>query len=369
MDEGLPCCKNMGSYNKSASYTMDRCDCPQNMFFADASFIYWNVSQEYMDFARPSMVTGEGATLSFTPVPNAHVATPNFKYKPGFKVGIGIDTAYDGWVVRAEYTWLHQKISTQVGSATPNETILPTAFPDGQLFTFTDWFPGRASVPVAISDATAALGMGSHWKMHLDMVDLTVGRPHWLSRNLSIFPSVGLRGLWIRQSYDLTAFGGAIVGSGGVLHLFAVTSNNNSHCWSVGPTASMAANWLIGAGLRIESDMGFSLLYTRYTKIQHQENNVVFIITPTADNIDGNMNNLGCVRPTADMGLGLGWGTYFCNKDYHIDLVARYDFNVFWDQNVMRNLVGNLGNNLVGYADPVGDLYLHGLTVTAKFDF
>lgn len=354
MDDGLPCC-DMGTYNKSASYTMDRCDCAQNMFFVDASFIYWNVSQQYMDYGR-SVLTGSG--LGGTPataVANAQIALPDFKYKPGFKVGIGIDTAFDGWVVAAEYTWLHQKTSTSVG------TIVTPAVPGvthGWLPN--DWFN-------ALDNATqrTAETISSNWKMNMDLLDVTVGRPYWNGRQLSIFPSAGLRALWIRQAYTLAAVGPASISSTALG--LPVESHNRSQCWSIGPTMSMASHWLFGAGFRFEGDMGFSLLYTRYTKLSHSEDDQ-FGTTGIAS-INGHMDPFGCLRPTADFGLGLGWGTYFCNKDYHVDIVARYDFNIFWDQNMMRTTVAALANNLVGYSDPSGDLYMHGLTVTARFDF
>ena len=109
------------------------------------------------------------------------------------------------------------------------------------------------------------------------------------------------------------------------------------------------------------------LLYTRFVKIQHTENDQQTLTGNVA--VPGSMNSYGCLRPTLDMGLGLGWGMYFYDRTYHIDFAAKYDFMLLWDQNVMRKLVSQLETNNIGYTDPTGDLYLHGLTVKARFDF
>ena len=67
----------------------------------------------------------------------------------------------------------------------------------------------------------------------------------------------------------------------------------------------------------------------------------------------------------ADMSIGLGWGSYFACQDYHFDLLAPYDFNVMWGQNMMRQLVSSYSYTV----GAPGDLQIQGLTVTARFDF
>jgi hypothetical protein len=67
----------------------------------------------------------------------------------------------------------------------------------------------------------------------------------------------------------------------------------------------------------------------------------------------------------AEMGVGLGWGSYLYCQKYYIDFSARYDFALLWEQNVMRSFA----SSLAGRADDIGDLSLHGLTLTGRFDF
>ena len=112
-------------------------------------------------------------------------------------------------------------------------------------------------------------------------------------------------------------------------------------------------------GFRFEGNATGALLYTQYTTLGYSYANVVDV-KASAKN-----RNINTVRPMAQLGVGLGWGSYMYCQKYYIDFSARYDFNYFWSQNMMRTYV----SNLAGYDNNIGDLYMHGLTLSARFDF
>ena len=67
------------------------------------SFIYWRSSFDEMDFAAT------------TTNPNGNITTivlkqEEFDYKPGFKLGLGYNFAYDGWDIFVNWTWLSQTL-------------------------------------------------------------------------------------------------------------------------------------------------------------------------------------------------------------------------------------------------------------------
>ena len=89
----------------------------------------------------------------------------------------------------------------------------------------------------------------------------------------------------------------------------------------------------------MEGDVSGSLLYTRYTKVSHSENTAAMAQCWKRSLFD----EYNTVRPMADMSVGFGWGSYFDRQNYHFDLLATYDFNVLWGQNMMRQ-AANLAN-------------------------
>jgi hypothetical protein len=183
--------------------------------------------------------------------------------------------------------------------------------------------------------------------MNLDMLDLMVSRPFYQGTKLTINPFGGLRGLLLRQNLNIN-LGAPFV---------ALTSK----AWAIGPDMGVIGNWMFGTtGFRFEGKAAGSLLYTRYHKFSHKE-----MDTPTGLTVTSTLPSMGAVRPIAEFGLGLGWGSYLSCNNYYIDISARYDFMLLWEQNVMRLF----NSYLQGFVDSPGDLQMHGLTASLRFDF
>ncbi len=286
---------------------------------ANASFIYWYYSQDAMDVTYVAPIAG---------IIPGEVVTTDFVYKPGFKVGIGVDTHFDNWAINTEYTWFHHSNSSAASSIagyTPNNWFEP-----GSIDEYTD--------------------VSSLWGVHLDMIDLVCGRPYYEGTNLVIAPNGGIRALWIHQGLNVTMTD--IISP-------TISSTSYSHSWAIGPKAGVNSKWLIWKGLRLDGMMGSSLLFTRYTLLSNSEAiEGVGTTTTTGEDINA-------LRPTFEAGVGLGYGAYLFKNKFFIDLSARYDFAQFWSQNMMRNFASQLS----GRSNTIGDLAMHGLTVNLRCDF
>jgi hypothetical protein len=291
--------------------------------YVTGSFLYWHADQDAMDLAYP-YVSGDA---------DGQVLMQKFSYKPGFKVGLGVNFDHDNWVGFVEYTWFHQKTD-----------LKSTAAPEGSAWYMTSWF-NDLYTPTAVS---------SNWKANFDILDATLSRPYYQGRKLTILPFAGLRGAWIRQSLKVDA---AVTSTTGYY------SRNHSHSWAVGALAGMQAHWLLGWGCRFEGDVSGSILYTRYSKVSFNEYDYAGLSYGSL-----NLHGFNTIRPMAGLTAGFGWGSYFDRQNYHLDLLATYDFNVLWGQNMMR-YVATLANSTSGPAAEPADLHLQGLTVTARFDF
>jgi len=332
-----PCCFEQGyeicndkypaAYNAPARIDVQ---CSWDIF-ATASFIYWHVDQEAMELAIPVNVSSLFGTMQ------GEYLVQDFDYKPGFKVGLGVNFGHDNWVGFVEYTWLRQ--TTETGTAT-----VPS---DADFWDVVTWFNFMLH-PTTVS---------SKWRANIDIVDATLSRPFYQGRKLTILPFGGLRGAWIRQNMKVNAF----IPAEEETPARTMLSRNHSHNWAVGPRAGLQAHWLLGCGFRFEGDAAASLLYTRFTKITHVEtiNDITRAVSSFKD--------YNTVRPMADMGVGIGWGSYFDRQNYHFDLLATYDFNVMWGQNMMPKV--SSVSAILGDNSEAADLHLHGLTVTARFDF
>jgi hypothetical protein len=309
-------------------------------FYASADFIYWQPMQENLDL---------GITLPTDPTTTkGNVLHMDFEFKPGFKVGLGMHFDHDDWGLFAEYTWLHM---SETKSHTP-----PT---------------GTTLYPIWSTDlqsSTSRTKIAGTWYLGTNLFDLALGRPYYVGTKLVFKPSVGLRGIWMDQKMYVTN----TYGSGTSEYDYTHAKQDT---WGIAPRVTFDADYLLGCGFRLLGKSAFSLGY-QYFKSSLKENTHTTLTTLRA-NLHSKVEHI-TINP--EVGVGFGWGTYFDNNNWHFDISACYDFQVFLSQNMMKDLVGfNLTSVSVGeasinlgYLQPTnacGDLYFQGLTIKAQLDF
>ncbi|MDE3047617.1 MAG: hypothetical protein KGI83_04630 [Verrucomicrobiota bacterium] len=339
-ERGYPdnnCCLP-AAYNEPANIELS--PCPWD-FWVDASFTYWTAYEGGLDLAtsntNSTFLTGVAGGVTI-PVDTLEQETA---WKPGFKVGLGVDLGHDHWSAYAEYTWFRSRTHTsKTASAAP-------AGASAAVWTVTGWSLTHANhSPIEIS---------STWHCNMDLLDVAATRPFYQGTHLIMAPFAGVRAAWIRQNLRL-AMPVVLAGQNAdaVYHF-------NSHSWAVGPRAGCRGEWHLGWGFRVEGDMAASINYTRYTSVNASADSLVFGSRVTAD-----LSDYNAIRFNNDMNIGLGWGSYFDCRNYHFDLLVSYDFQIFWDQNMMRYLANEVAT---GVGAQPNNLYLQGLTVRAQFDF
>jgi len=317
------------AYNAPANYRTVQC----NQFFTSVSFIYWQAQQEGMTLAWTAPAPIDSSTL-----PNhdaSHVGF-DFTYKPGFKLGFGYYLRQmDDWALNLNYTHL--------GATKKNvETAKP-----GTVFVNNEWL-------IPANNGFQDKRITANWKLNLDLLDVDLSRPFYNGTHLTLTPFFGARAGWVKQKYNVTYLSTDATPVN-------VTSNNESSSWALGTRGGFNGNWLLGMGFRMMGNAAASLLYTDYT-IKHKENNYS---APAATLLSSNEDRMAG-RFIGEMGLGFGWGSYFKKCQYHADFSASYDFTYMPGQNVMRQMVDTYAATS---APGSYDLFLHGLTVSARLDY
>ncbi len=301
------------------------------------SFIYWHVSEESLDLAvTPALAVPSNFV-------RGEVAVPTFSYEPGFKIGIGADTNWDGFSGWVEWTRLHQ--------TTTSTALTPVDRPFDVIWTIPD--------PGGLASEFNPNEIQSSWKMNLDIIDAVVGRPFYQGRYLTISPYVGARALWIKQG--LTIFGNNADAPPGAYQSQAFSSYGKS----LGMVLGSSGHLLLGKGFRLESKLEGSLLYTHYKTEGTQGDFSESLSPPTTIVFNGYKYNMHTLRPTADLGIGAGWSDYLWDQLLYIDCSLRYDFNILWDQNVMVYAF----EEFIGVPGRAANLFLHGITLSARVDF
>jgi hypothetical protein len=302
--------------------------------FVTASFIYWQPKEKGLESA---------VTFNTEAPSSANVANIDNEFKPGFKVGLGFNCDHDNWVAALGYTRFHSEHHNNGAKAdTSSNTLAPLWLKFDNTATHTDGF-NHAS---------------GKWELNMDILDLEMSRPFYLGRDLTFSPTAGLRGGWINQHYN-PKYTHDVFG--------VISSHHKQDTWIVGPKAGINSRWLVGAGFRFFGDISAALLYQRFKNSMKEHE----VADPSSTYMTSNETK-GLITPYLNLGLGLGWGSYFGDNKWHVDIALGYEFQIYWEQNQMRSLNNDLNSagTLRGFGDGnAANLLLQGLTLTLRVDF
>jgi hypothetical protein len=339
-----PCCTEVPK-------TGEPCNCAYNAparidpacgwdAWGSISFIYWQAKEKGLDVGYHFTLDSTGNHQKNEPL------YLDFDYNPGFKIGAGMSFCRDDWTLYLEYTRLEGKgsisfdLSDSYGAHDYVQSI---------------WGLDLVDIP-GIGTLTHSGGKGK-WELDYNMFDLELGRPYYLGRKLVFKPHYGLRAGWIDQNIKLesvTPFMDEIV---------IGSAHASQDSWLIGPRAGVDTDWLLSCNFRIFGNLAGSLTYQNF----NATNKEIAPASPFIAERDViSKEEISYLTPNVEFGLGIGYGTYFCNNEWYFDLTVGYDFNYFWNQNQMRHVQ----DGHIYYIDgDSGNLMLHGLNITARLDF
>lgn len=338
-----PCAPSVCAYNAPVLFDI-KCGWD---FFLTTSFVYAQAKTDFDTYVITSddFAISPDVTSSFDVTFAEGYPTFDFDYKPAFKVGLGYTFGCDDWFLYGEYF----RYNADVGSG--KFTYNPLDFTDvAASVTFL-----QSGEQLIDSDLTT-MSFSSKWRLALDLADFTINRTYYVGKCLTFNTQVGLRACWIDQTYSLDATGTEIVNSNTVS--IVVDEKANYCSWGVGPKVGIDTNWSLCGQFRFEGDASLSVLYTNYDI----DTTNVFTRTESTftEVINTNIKDSDrcTISPHTSIALGLGWGDYICCNDWYIDIAAKYEFNVLWNETFSSS----------NAFDP-DNIYLHGVVLTAKVDF
>jgi len=295
-------------------------------FSFNAKFDEYQALADSLEIAFPSSFSnGFGSLLR---VPVGEIVTLDNDYHPGFQIGFVLNTPYDTWDFGGEYLWYR---GTSHAKAKGNSDIF-------------------YSSPIFVGPFNLLIGsLEADWKLGIDLIDFYLSRPYFSGNSLSFTPTLGLRGGWIRQHFNVTAAN--FLASSNL-----TTADTNSRVWLIGPKTGLQTNYIVGYGFSIFGNLATSFLYTQYNALSLTLENHLDQVSYAKN------NGLSTFRSILDAGVGLNWGSKGAVK---VNFNAAYNLSVFFSQNMERTLVSIAG----GQQGTPGNLYLSGLTIGASVEF
>ncbi len=306
----------------------DPCCCDSGEFYVTASAFYWNAHQDGMEYAvlNERVDTQYQGTLF-----KAKYINPDFKWRWGFKVGLGYNSTHDGWDVEALWTHYKGKASRHDDTASAQGTTL--------LPLWSDFAPAVANPvgAVATQGILFATDIKSSWKLKLDIADFVLGRQFWTSKYFNMRPFIGLRAAWIRQDFEIEHRGGSWSGTFNQGNVFNNEVELDNDYKGVGVRGGLDGAWNFNKSWGLFGSLAASILYGRFD-IDHEEENRFANAPFNKVKILDTSDSFRAPRAILDLFIGIQYTTIF-NDRYGFIATLGWEHHHFFNQNQMWRVV------------------------------
>lgn len=299
------------------------CDC-----YVTGDLLYWKASETGLNYVIKAKSL-DPATLG-----NGDRVAPHFDWDLGFRVGIGWNTNHDNWDLYFSWVRIHTAAH-------------------GHRHT------GSHSLYSLLADETyaiaAALESSAFLKIHLNNLNLELGREFYVGKKLSMRPHVGLENIWISQHYR-TNYNGHLNQPEAFNHL---SFRNNF--WGVGIRAGLETEWELKCGFSLIGDVAWSLLYGNFNLKRTTKINEPAVPITAKSHLDETLTQ-ACA--SMEFLLGIQWDYMFAHDQFHIGWRLGWEQHVYFDQNQMFTLI-----NPHKSWNTNGNLTFQGMTTGLRLDF
>ncbi len=310
--------------------------CGSDMFLT-AEFIAWTAREDHLGFALKQQ-TSTDAILSSTS--KGEVIHPNWKLKPGFKVGVGMLFDCDGWDIYANYTWLKTGRTKTTATSTSTKTLVDLG-----------WIQNSTDPYI-----TSISEISGNWKHKFNTLDLELGRNFFISTCLHLRPHLGMKGSWQKQTMTVKETGLSATSS--TVQAAVGQGEYTLDSWGIGIRSGLDTAWHFTPCWSIFGEFSATALWEYFDSaasvvIQNQATQL-FTVPLHAD------DRFHSIKPVLEGYIGFRWEDWFCCDEYHWSIELGWEIQWWGDQNQFLNTTIETRS---------GNLGLQGLTLKTRFDF
>ena len=306
-------------------------------------FLYWKASLDGVAYATTAKIVPSIAGGTVTD--DFKTRTVHFNYSPAFHIGAGVGLPYDHWDIAVQWLRSYSTGRDEARGALTETVGNRVIFESIGLVQEALSFPNKAK---------------AHCHVHLNVVDLVLGRTFLWSKYFSFRPFAGIRGAWLKLDWDIS-FTAPVQPAAAFPQSFTFADIKN-HFNAGGLVGGFESKWNLFGGFGFFSYATAALIYGESSEKTKQE---FFSITsagatPLEQKLTAR-NASHTVKGIFDIAVGLKWERDL-SKNCRILLRAGYDF-LYWPSVTQKTIV-----QLSRIRDRA-DLSFQGLVVGGRLDF
>ena len=315
-------------------------------FFGD--LLIWQAHENGLPIANKNKATNFSTFPGFANLQDSSVKHLDFKYDVGFRLGIDVDTVYDGWDV--SLTWLRLTADAQQRALTTGNKELFASRLSPQAAPFA--VGGTNPIPIPVYSNSHA-----HWKAFLNQLDWDLGREFFVSKHLTLRPHFGLRTTWIRQKLNTDYSNGITLAGFPVMPDTEVREKNK--WWGLGVEGGLDTKWCLGSGFSLFGNLAAAIEYG-FQKVRTKQE----VEGLASEDFENNKDSYRISRPILDLQLGLQWDHQCCDGICHFGFHGGWEHHIYFSQNQFHT-----EQALGQFVANQGDLTYQGWTFGAHLAF
>lgn len=290
-----------------------QCDC--GIFFS-VDFLYWYAEETNLAYALEIEAMEQEITNVFflTPKSRKYFHT---NWDPGFRIGLGWNTACDGWDIYTHWTYYQNK--KRNSSSVENffferGSQVSFIFPDiGQSALINPWTNADFST-LTFNKISAK------WRFYLNSIDLELGRKYWLSKCFALRPYAALRGAWTKVRFNTFSFlNNAAPNGASALAQFKDRFKNTY--WGVGFLTGLQPTWYFASCFALFGNIDFALIAGELKNNKRERYFFETFSDPSTSVINADFTNhfhdeFFAFQPIVDLAIGVRFERTWCNNRY-----------------------------------------------------
>ncbi len=247
--------------------------------WVSADLLYWGVNEDGFscEFGTTLINTNIVDSIPTTAIVENDMDV-NWDWKPGYRLGVGVDLPCSGWETGAFYTYYY----------------------------------GKGSESEGVNEAS--------FRLHWNVADAVVGRNFWVGSCVGLKPFAGVRYAQISQTFDAHLESNLISATG----TSVVVSNrlDKQTFWGFGPQLGLESDFYFGRGWSVYGTLDGAILYG-HTRATFDDSDRFTL----ANNTCLATSNSSANQWVIDAGLGLSWEIKLLTLKAGLEQHTYFDFN------------------------------------------
>lgn len=362
-------------------------------------YLYWRPSGDSLELGVEETISVES---DYSGDNRVHTVQLDFDYSSGARIGAMHILPCDGWDVSLNWIIFNSDASAEgvstlapgvASGVTPPVASTNTVFLNNfqHLTNYLYGTPGTMTPTPTQMVLLPDFAKGK-WDLHLNLVDLELGRRFYLSPCLVARPFIGLRYASINQTYKVHSYAQRVSTTSIAAPFpaeFVDDAKSKNDFSGFGVRAGLDLDYKFGCGISIYGEAAASLLYGEFDRSDKEHADLIYQVSgvsgivATPIDLDYHYHSkYRRSRAMTDLALGIRWEDCFswcnCYHPFAVSLAwehhAFYNINQFdYNHRYAFSLPTNTSQNSSGYLYQPGgrgtDLITQGLTLSVAFGF